>query len=163
VRRPSDGDRPATPAQLVEKRHRLTYFGLRRPTVRPGPAAVVRVSRDDVPEQHVLGEAELVERPLHDRRRGLGRAPSGDLPLGRERQPADACAAVAGGLADQEIAGLRVTLEVLGEPVAPELRPRVLVERLTDPRLGEAVDERAVQGALAYEINSSRLPSGSRK
>ena len=40
---------------------------------------------NDVPEQHLVGEAQLREHAVHDRRRRLRRPPAGQLPLGRER------------------------------------------------------------------------------
>jgi hypothetical protein len=46
-----------------------------------------RVRRHDIPQQHVLLEAELREHAVHDRRGRLGRPGARQLPLGRERMP----------------------------------------------------------------------------
>ena len=61
-----------------------------------------RMRRDEVPEQDVVLEPELRERPLHDRRGRLRRPAAGQLALGGERNPRDARAAVAGRLADEQ-------------------------------------------------------------
>jgi hypothetical protein len=58
--------------------------------------------RDDVPEQHLLGEPEFCGDALHCRGGHLGRSCPGQLPLRGEGNPGDAGAAVAGRLADEE-------------------------------------------------------------
>jgi hypothetical protein len=63
------------------------------------------MGRDDVPEQHVVGEAELLECALDDRRSGFRRPGAGELAFGGEWDPTDSRAAVAGGLTDQEVPG----------------------------------------------------------
>ncbi len=74
--------------------------------------------RHDVPEQHLVLDAELGEHAVHDRRRRLGRAGTRELALGSERNPADACAAVAGGLADEHDPRARASLEIGAEAIA---------------------------------------------
>jgi hypothetical protein len=98
--------------------------------------------RDDVPAERV--ELELRERALDDRRRRLGRPASGQLALGRERDPGDARAAIAGGLAHEQDACSAVLLEIALEPLPPEIRTfavAVEVERAADARRSEATDE----------------------
>lgn len=97
--------------------------------------------RHGVPEQHVGLELELGERAVDDRRRRLGRAGAGELPLRREGQTADACAAVASRLADEEVAGIRTPVQIVDETLAPQFGIGVLVERVADPRLGQSLDE----------------------
>ena len=80
-----------------------------------GIARPVRMRRHGVPEQDVVGEPEPLEDAVDDRRRGLGRAGTGELALGRERDPRDARAPVAGRLADQQEAGARPGLEVCAQ------------------------------------------------
>jgi hypothetical protein len=101
-----DGDRAAAAGKLLQEAHRVTYFDFRGPAVRSRLTGTMRMSRDDVPEQHVLVDTELVERASDDRRRRLGGPAAGALALGRERHAADARAAVAGGFADQEEASV---------------------------------------------------------
>jgi hypothetical protein len=99
---PPDRHHLASRGELFEERPRsLDLAGVRR-AVRVGLAGPVRVGRHDVPEQHVLGQVELVEHAVDDRRRRLGRAVPGQLPLGCERNTADARTAVPGCLADEE-------------------------------------------------------------
>ena len=75
-----------------------------------------------------------------DHRRGrLGRSAAGQLALGRERETADARAAIAGRLADERDGRVGTGGEVRTEPVAPELRSAVLVERRADAGGGESV------------------------
>src|SRR5439155_23939101 len=97
---------------------------------------------DDVPAERV--ELELRERALDDRRRRLGRPASGQLALGRERDPGDARAAIAGGLAHEQDACSAVLPEIALEPLPPEIRAiavAVEVERAADARRREAIDE----------------------
>jgi hypothetical protein len=105
--------------------------------------------RDEVPEQHAVLEPELGQRSLHDRRRRLRRPVTGELALGRERDPRDACAAVAGRLADEQDAGFTPFSEVPLQPRAPKLGVRVLVEGGADPRGCEPLDEARRHRALA--------------
>jgi len=60
------------------------------------------MGRDDVPQQDVVLDAELLEHAVDDRRRRLGRPGARELAFGRERDAADASAAIAGGLADED-------------------------------------------------------------
>ena len=69
-------------------------------------------------------EAELGEHALDDRRRRLGRAPAGQLPLGGERDPRDPRAAVAGRLADEQERRLRPRLEIGGRGARAGARRR---------------------------------------
>jgi hypothetical protein len=93
--------------------------------------------RDDVPQQHALGELELGEDAVDDGRRRLGGARAGELALGRERDARDTRAAVARGLADEEQRRLPVLGEIGGEALAEQAGARavgVLVVRPADPR-----------------------------
>ena len=58
--------------------------------------------RHEVPEQDLVLEPELGQRPVHDRGGRLGRPGPGQLALGGERDPGDARSAVAGRLADEQ-------------------------------------------------------------
>jgi hypothetical protein len=139
----ADCDRPAAGREVLQEAHRLSYFGRRGPSVRPWLAVAVGVSGHHVPQQHVRVELELRERAMDDRRRRLGRARAGELALGRERKSADACAAVAGRLADEQVPRLRPPIQVVPEPLAAELGAGVLVEGRADARPRKRVDERA--------------------
>ena len=93
-----------------------------------------------------LGEPELAEHAVDDRRRRLGRARAGQLPLGGERDPRDAGAAVAGRLADEQDRRVRALVEIRREAGAPQRSARadpVEVRGLPDPGGREPVDERA--------------------
>jgi len=102
MRNPPDCDRAALGAEVLEERHPSSYFGSRRPSIAPRLGWTVRMRRDDVPEQHVALQTEFGEHAMHDRRGGLGWARAGELTLRRERHAADAGAAKACGLADQQ-------------------------------------------------------------
>jgi hypothetical protein len=99
---------------------------------------------NDVPEQHVLLELELGQDAMGDGGRRFRRPQAGELPLGRERDPGDACAPVPGRLADEEDRRGRLSLQVVGEPRAQEPRTwafRVLVEGRSDVRGRDLLDE----------------------
>jgi hypothetical protein len=147
LRQPSDGDRPATSDKRLEETHRLSYFELRRPSVRLGLARVVRMSRHDVPEQDVVLEPELGKGAVDDRRGRLRWAGSGELMLGRERHAAHSRAPIARRLSHEQVTR-RLRAQVLGEPSTSELRAGVLVEGRADLRVRELLDEPAdVQAA----------------
>jgi hypothetical protein len=148
MRQATDGDRPSAGGELFEEAHRLPYFGLRGRAVRQRLAAPVGVRGNHVPEQDVGLEAELREHALDDRRRRLSRPRACELALGGERKAADTRAAVAGGLADEQEARTGAPREVLPQPLAPELRVGVLVERRTDAGPRELVDELVLVQAL---------------
>src|SRR5262245_22205972 len=93
--------------------------------------------RDDVPEQHLVLDAQLAEDAVDHRRARLCRAAAGQLPLRGEGDAADPCAAVAGGLADEDDARVTFALEVRGQALAPHAGAAVLVERVADPSRGE--------------------------
>ncbi len=138
VREAADGNRSPAAAEFLEKRHCLSYFGSSRPAVRrSGPG----IRRHDVPEEDVVLDAELGDHTVDDRGRRFRRPLAGQLPLGREGQPADPSAAISGRLTHEKVSGVGPALEVGGKPFTAELRVRVLVERLADARLGERVDE----------------------
>jgi hypothetical protein len=148
VRQPSGGDRPATGDELLEQRHRLTYFSLRRPSVRFRLARAVRMSRHDVPEQDIVLEPELGKDAVDDRRGRLCWAGSRELALGCEGDAADSRSSIARRLAHEQVASRYPRTQVLGEPPATELRAGVLVEGRADLRVGELLDEPAdVQAA----------------
>ncbi len=112
---------------------------------------------DDVPEEHVLLQAELGEHAMDDGRARLGRARAGELTLRRERDPGDARTAVPGRLSDQHEARAGTSFEVRDEPPAQQRGARslgVLVERLSDPsgrellgECGRRYDARSVSGS----------------
>ena len=95
LRDPAHRDDSATRGEELEERTgRLDLVGPWA-TVGGRLAGPVRVRGDDVPEQHVLLEAELVEHAVDDRRRRLRGPASRQLALGGERDAADPRAAVA--------------------------------------------------------------------
>ena len=69
----------------------------------------------EITREWYLVDAEPREHAMHDRRRRLGGAGSGELALGREGDPADACAAVAGGLTDEHNRCMTAHTEVRAE------------------------------------------------
>src|SRR5206468_11902891 len=131
------------PGEQLEERPRRFDLGCPWTAVRPGLAGQVRMRRNDVPEEHVLVESELLEHAVDDRRRRLGRAAPRQLALRRERNPAHPRAAVAGRLAHEQQLGFRAPLEVVGEPLTQQRGTCVLVERRTDLRCREALDQNA--------------------
>jgi hypothetical protein len=112
-RDPPDRHDPAPLGQGLGEREPCGDLGGRRGPVR-GLGA--RMGRDDVPEQHLAGEAQLGQDAVDDRRRGLGRPPAGELSLRRERDPGHPGAAVAGRLAHEQEWRRRTRLEVGGQP-----------------------------------------------
>ena len=120
---PPDGDDPPPARQLVEKRTRRPHLGARRTSIRRRRAGMCR---HDVPEQHVVDDTKLAQNALHDRRTRLGGACAGQLPLRGERNAADARSAIAGGLADENHLCVRAGREIVAQPRAAQLRPRVL-------------------------------------
>src|SRR5262245_51221932 len=81
---PAHRDDVAPRGELLEERPGRLDLGAVRPAVRVGLSGAVRVGRHDVPEEHVLGQVELLEYAVDDRRRRLGRAAPGQLPLRRK-------------------------------------------------------------------------------
>ncbi len=142
LREPADGDHAAPDCELVDERARRGDLDPRRQAIRLRLSLPVRVRRHEVPEQHVAGDPELVERPVDDGGADLCRACAAQLPLGRERDPRHAGTPIPGGLADQQEAGVATSREVLREPAPPKRRLRVLVVRLADSRGREALDKR---------------------
>jgi hypothetical protein len=135
-REPADRDGATAAGHVGEERERRIHLGARGASVR---AEGSRMRRHDVPQEHGLLDPELVEHAVDDRRRRLGGAAAGQLPLRRKRETADPCAAISGRLADDHDRRVGTGGEVRPEPVAPELRAAVLVERPADADGGEAV------------------------
>jgi hypothetical protein len=99
VRDAADGDRPAPVRESAQKGQPGVDLGSRRATIRARRAGV---RRDDVPEQDLLLEAELDEDAVDDGGCRFCRPVPRELPLGGERNAADAGPAIAGGLPDEE-------------------------------------------------------------
>ena len=135
---PADGDCNASAGQLVEERGGRRNLLTRGPPVR---ALAAGMRRDDVPEQHLVLDAELRQHAVHDRRRRLRGAGARELALGREGDAADPRTAVARRLADEGDLGAGSGLEVRTEPLTAARRRRVLVVRVADSRPGELVYE----------------------
>src|SRR5512132_2124521 len=133
VGQPPDRDRPPVRGKLLEKAHRYLYFGAGGASVRARLARSVRMSGHDVPEQDLVLEVEVAERPVDDRRSRLGGASPGKLAFRRERDAADARPPVAGGLADEEERRRSLPLDIGGETPSTSVRLGVLVERGADP------------------------------
>ena len=102
--------------------------------------------RHDIPEQNLVGEAELGQDPVHDRRGRLGGPGSRQLALGREREPGNTGTSVSRRLADEQQRRVGARVEVGGQPVPARrsaLSVPVEVVRPPDPGRREPVDERA--------------------
>src|SRR5215471_4240553 len=152
----SDRDRAAPSGDVGEKGCARLDLASGRSAVRGlGPG----VRRHDVPEQHLVLDAELGEDAMDDRCGRLGRAGAGQLALGREGDPADPRAAVAGRLADEDDLCAGSCLEVRAETAAEKRRRRVLVVRIADHRGGEPVDEVGTQ-AQARTYSHSIVAGG---
>src|SRR5262249_23993329 len=119
LRQPSHGDQGAAARYTLEVPEGDIDLEARRPPIRIRTSGLVRMCRDDIPEQHVVLDAQLVEDAVDDRRPRLRGAAAGQLPLRRERDAPDPCAAVAGGLADEDDARGPLALEVRGQALAP--------------------------------------------
>ena len=144
---PPDREPAASVHQLTRERKAGFDFGPRRGAI---GITSSRVRRHDVPQQHVLLEAELREHAVHDRRGRLGRPGARQLPLGRERDARDARAAVARRFPDKQDGRGSVLLEVAREtPSQPVVS--VLVERVADSRSGEAVYQRSQRTTSSSE------------
>ena len=119
----------------------------------------MRVRRDEVPEEDAVGEPKLLERPLHDRGRRLGRSGAAELALGGEGQAGDARATVSRRLTDEEDGSPPAGLEIADEPLAPP--PRALpvaveVERHADACAGK-VGYEALHAARIRAVIRRRL------
>jgi hypothetical protein len=136
-----DRDRPPVRGELFEEAHRHLYFGAGGPSVRVRLARAVRMSGHDVPEQDLVLEVEMAERPVDDRRSRLGGASPGKLAFRRERDAAHARPPVAGGLADEEERRWSLPLEIRGETPSTSVRLGVLVEGGADPGPRKLLDE----------------------
>ena len=73
LREPADGDDAAAARDTFEKRRGSLHLGARRPPIRIRAIGLVRMCRDDVPEQDVVLEPELREHAVDDRRARLRR------------------------------------------------------------------------------------------
>src|SRR5205823_3225618 len=129
----ADREDAAPARELAGVREAGSDLGARRP-----PVGCLRAGmrRDDVPKEHVVLDAELVEGLVDDRCGRLGRPVARQLALGRERDAGDARASVPGGLADEEVPSVRSLLEKRVEP-GGEPWVAVLVERFADPRASQ--------------------------
>ncbi len=154
----ADRDHVSAPDELVEIRPRRLDLRARRRAVRRRCAGM---RRHDVPEEHVVRDPELAEDAVDDRRARLGRAASRELAFRRERDAADARAAVAGGLADEDDRGIGARLEVRAQALLPERRTRVLVVGPADARVRQAVDEVRATGDRRGPPEPSRSASRS--
>ena len=97
---------------------------------------------DDVPAEDV--ELELRKDALDDGRRCFSRAAPGQLALRGERQPGNACAAVAGRFADEQEIGVGSVFEIQTKPLPSSLRAGSLpieVEGGTDASGGKSGHE----------------------
>ena len=105
--KPADSDEAAAFGEFLEKRPRGLHLVVGRLSVRRLRAWV---GRHDVPAQGV--ELELPQNSLNDGGRPLGWTSPGELALGGERNPGDACSSVPGRLADEEHRGAGSLLEI---------------------------------------------------
>jgi len=124
----ADGEHATAARELARERQAGFDFGALWCAVRRCRAGM---SRHDVPEENGVLKLELFERAVDDRRGRLAGRRAADLAFGRERDPRDARAAVAGRLADEQDrsvgAFVEVAIEALGEPLVA-----VLVEGVAD-------------------------------
>jgi len=123
VREASHCDHAPRTYELSEERPPCIDLARGRAPVRVDAAGQVRVRRYQIPEQHVIFEAELTEHAVDDRCRGLGGITAGQLTLGRERDAADPRAAIPRGLADEDEPGPSAAVEVRRQALAPESAP----------------------------------------
>ena len=138
---PPDGDHPAAGGQGFGEGQASGHLIGRRRAVRGRGAGM---GRDDVPEQHLVGQPQFGKNAVDDRRCRLGRPRSRQLAFGGERDPGDPGAAVARRLADQQKWGPGSGLEVGGEAGTAERRTvtvTVEIRRLPDPGSCERADE----------------------
>jgi hypothetical protein len=98
-RDPPDREHPAAAGELAGERQAVLDLAARGRAIRGRGAGV---GGHDIPEEHRIGQPELVEYAVDDRGRRLGRRRAGQLALGRERDAGDTGAAIAGGLADEQ-------------------------------------------------------------
>jgi hypothetical protein len=141
LREPADRDDAATVGEPLEEAPARMDLSTCRPAV---SALGARMGRDDVPAQDIVLELQLAQHRAHDRRGRLGRPGAGQLPLGRERQAADAGATVTRCLADEQEDSLGVRFEVRLQPTPQQVRTRpvaVEVERRADVGGSQFLDE----------------------
>jgi hypothetical protein len=112
VRQASDGDQAAAAGDVFEEENGRCHLIARRPPIGIRTIRLVWMGRNDVPEQDLVLDAELPKDTVDDRRRRVGRAGPGQLPLRGERDPAQPGAAVAGRLADEQDGRVTPRLEV---------------------------------------------------
>ena len=156
---PDGDDVPSAGDPLQENRARPDFVPRRWP-IRRRLSAAVRMRRNDVPEKRAVLELEVGERAVHDRRAGFARAFARELALGRERDAADAGAAIPSRLANEEELGAGVSLQIVDKPFTAATRPlavSVEVEGRADPCPSKPGDERSPI------IAAQRAPSGARE
>jgi hypothetical protein len=119
LREPPDRDHAAAAREAVQVREASPDFLARRPPVGIRTTGLVRMRRNDVPEQDVLRQSELGEHAVNDRRAGLRRSGAGELALRGERDAGDPRTEVAGSLADEQEGRVAAALEVRLQPLAP--------------------------------------------
>ena len=73
LREPADCDQPAAARCTLEELEGDIHLDTRRPPIGIRTKGLVRMCRNDVPEQQVVLDAELREDPVDDRRARLGR------------------------------------------------------------------------------------------
>lgn len=108
----SDCDHAAAARDTREEGGRGFHLAARRAPVGRRTTGLVRMCRHHVPEQDVVLEPEVGEHTVDDGGRRLRGPRPRQLPLGRERDPADTGAAVAGRLAHEQDRGIAPRLEV---------------------------------------------------
>jgi hypothetical protein len=102
------------------------------------------MGRHEVPEHDRFLETELCEDAVDDRRACLRRPMPRQLAFRREGDAAHPCAAIAGGLSDQQDLRRAPRLQVGAQPLPAELSSSTVaveVEGRPDARLGQVFDE----------------------
>src|SRR5687768_9298908 len=140
-RESSDGEHAPSLGDALDERQPRRDLGGGRAPVRGGDPRPVRMRRHEIPEQHVVGDPELGQRSVDDRRAELGGAGACELPFGGEREARDSGPVVARSFTDEHERGGAPLLEVATQPLATERRPGVLVERRPDPRSRDVLHE----------------------
>lgn len=115
-----DRDHASTRRELLDEPAGRGDLRVGRPPVRLRLTRLVRVRRDEVPENDVVDDPEFREGPMDDRRADLGRPGTGQLPLGREREPGNARSAIARCLTDQQQRSIAAGGEVVVETAPPQ-------------------------------------------
>lgn len=143
-RETAHGDHAAAPRKLGHEPPPCHDLPPRGPPIRLRLPATMWMSRNEIPEENVVGHAELGQDAVHYRRARLSGSGTRELALGGEWNPADPRPSVTGGLSDDQEPGSAVRRQVVRQPFAPKLGANAVaveVEGLPDSSRSKAWDE----------------------